>query len=146
MQNNLEKIGYFDKKIPKKFWRFKKKHYLCDIGVWCNGNTTDSGPVILGSSPSTPTKEIAKSLKTKHLAIFLFRFWRDFGVIDSNSAPILSPQMTILPRFSVTEIQRFGLFQIDLVSLGLWVSKRGYQMLADTLFLRNTLLYYFLIR
>ena len=26
-----------------------------DIGVWCNGNTTDSGPVILGSSPSTPT-------------------------------------------------------------------------------------------
>ena len=25
------------------------------IGVWCNGNTTDSGPVILGSSPSTPT-------------------------------------------------------------------------------------------
>ena len=29
MQNNLEKIGYFDKKIPKKFWRFKKKHYLC---------------------------------------------------------------------------------------------------------------------
>ena len=33
-----------------------------DIGVWCNGNTTDSGPVILGSSPSTPTEEIAKSL------------------------------------------------------------------------------------
>ena len=28
-----------------------------DIGVWCNGNTTDSGPVILGSSPSTPTEE-----------------------------------------------------------------------------------------
>ena len=32
------------------------------IGVWCNGNTTDSGPVILGSSPSTPTKKTAKSL------------------------------------------------------------------------------------
>ena len=25
------------------------------IGLWCNGNTTDSGPVILGSSPSSPT-------------------------------------------------------------------------------------------
>ena len=25
------------------------------IGIWCNGNTTDSGPVILGSSPSIPT-------------------------------------------------------------------------------------------
>ena len=25
------------------------------IGVWCNGNTTDSGPVIPGSNPGTPT-------------------------------------------------------------------------------------------
>ena len=26
------------------------------IGLWCNGNTTDSGPVILGSNPGSPTK------------------------------------------------------------------------------------------
>ena len=26
------------------------------IGVWCNGNTTDSGPVIPGSNPGTPTQ------------------------------------------------------------------------------------------
>ena len=34
-------------------------HPLFDYfsGVWCNGNTTDSGPVILGSSPSTPTQK-----------------------------------------------------------------------------------------
>ena len=34
-------------------------HYLATkhIGIWCNGNTTDSGPVILGSSPSIPTNE-----------------------------------------------------------------------------------------
>ena len=34
-------------------------HYLATkhIGIWCNGNTTDSGPVILGSSPSIPTTE-----------------------------------------------------------------------------------------
>ena len=34
-------------------------HYLATkhIGIWCNGNTTDSGPVILGSSPSIPTKQ-----------------------------------------------------------------------------------------
>ena len=25
------------------------------IGLWCNGNTTDSGPVISGSSPDSPT-------------------------------------------------------------------------------------------
>ena len=27
------------------------------IGIWCNGNTTDSGPVIPGSSPGIPTRE-----------------------------------------------------------------------------------------
>ena len=43
-----------------------KKLYLCsvkrkgwlnknDFGLWCNGNTTDSGPVFLGSNPSSPT-------------------------------------------------------------------------------------------
>ena len=26
------------------------------IGIWCNGNTTDSGPVIPGSSPGIPTQ------------------------------------------------------------------------------------------
>ena len=25
------------------------------IGLWCNGNTTDSGPVFSGSSPDSPT-------------------------------------------------------------------------------------------
>ena len=30
-------------------------HVFESIGIWCNGNTTDSGPVILGSSPSIPT-------------------------------------------------------------------------------------------
>ena len=49
---------------------FTKKHYLCtaienngvvlvvrhSIGIWCNGNTTDSGPVFPGSSPGIPTE------------------------------------------------------------------------------------------
>ncbi len=30
------------------------KHIL-NIGIWCNGNTTDSGPVIPGSNPGIPT-------------------------------------------------------------------------------------------
>ena len=29
------------------------------IGLWCNGNTTDSGPVIQGSSPCSPTKSFS---------------------------------------------------------------------------------------
>ena len=32
-------------------------HVFESIGIWCNGNTTDSGPVILGSSPSIPTNK-----------------------------------------------------------------------------------------
>ena len=28
-----------------------------NIGLWCNGNTTDSGPVILGSNPGSPTRK-----------------------------------------------------------------------------------------
>lgn len=37
--------------------------YICTrkhaIGLWCNGNTTDFGSVILGSSPSRPTKNLS---------------------------------------------------------------------------------------
>ena len=34
------------------------------LGIWCNGNTTDSGPVFPGSSPGIPTR---KRLPTKSL-------------------------------------------------------------------------------
>ena len=33
---------------------------VISIGLWCNGNTTDSGPVISGSSPDSPTIFIVK--------------------------------------------------------------------------------------
>ena len=36
---------------------------------------------VLGSSPSVDTKQISKSLKINNLEIFLFLFWRHFGVI-----------------------------------------------------------------
>ena len=31
------------------------------FGVWCNGNTADSGPAFPGSSPGTPTKNLASA-------------------------------------------------------------------------------------
>ena len=39
-----------------------------NIGLWCNGNTTDSGPVFLGSNPSSPTTKniISKIKETVH--------------------------------------------------------------------------------
>ena len=46
------------KKIGQNYCRYEKKQYFCAaIGLWCNGNTTDSGPVIHGSSPCNPTKK-----------------------------------------------------------------------------------------
>ena len=48
------------KKIGEKCCRNKKKPYFCAaIGLWCNGNTTDSGPVIHGSSPCNPTERLS---------------------------------------------------------------------------------------
>ena len=40
------------------------------IGIWCNGNTTDSGPVIPGSSPGIPTKKMQA-----YLGLHLFLFY-----------------------------------------------------------------------
>ena len=34
--------------------------YLCsefEIGLWCNGNTADSGPAFPGSSPGSPAEK-----------------------------------------------------------------------------------------
>ena len=64
-QNKTENFALFYKFSPKSFGSSGKSSTFApaiedrvplarDIGVWCNGNTTDSGPVILGSSPSTP--------------------------------------------------------------------------------------------
>lgn len=39
--------------IPKLFVSLHPQTKI--IGLWCNGNTTDSGPVISGSSPDSPT-------------------------------------------------------------------------------------------
>ena len=45
--------------IKEKFVSLHRKTEMkCSIGLWCNGNTTDSGPVIPGSNPGIPTKSI----------------------------------------------------------------------------------------
>ena len=43
-----------------KYLETGKKPYLCtafkrSTGLWCNGNTADSGPAFPGSSPGSPT-------------------------------------------------------------------------------------------
>ena len=54
------------KKTPEIFGGNQKMLYLCTrnqerngsdvIGIWCNGNTADSGPAFPGSSPGIPTE------------------------------------------------------------------------------------------
>ena len=54
---------FLEKKSAFLFWILKifvSLHPQCknkNIGLWCNGNTTDSGPVIPGSSPGSPTRK-----------------------------------------------------------------------------------------
>ena len=48
--------------IKEKFVSLHRKTEMkCSIGLWCNGNTTDSGPVIPGSNPGSPTQHTDKT-------------------------------------------------------------------------------------
>ena len=48
--------------IKEKFVSLHRKTEMkCSIGLWCNGNTTDSGPVIPGSNPGSPTQHTDKN-------------------------------------------------------------------------------------
>ena len=41
------------------------------IGIWCNGNTADSGPAFPGSSPGSPTESVRES-PTQWLTLSFF--------------------------------------------------------------------------
>ena len=53
--------------------RFDRK-----IGIWCNGNTTDSGPVFPGSNPGIPTHK--PLIKDKVLLNDLEEFFSFLGL------------------------------------------------------------------
>ena len=72
MQRKEPNFAFFYKKVPKNFASSRKSRTFAPhlklvcafFGVWCNGNTADSGPAFPGSSPGTPTKnQVAKSLE-----------------------------------------------------------------------------------
>ena len=81
-RQKVEKIAFFYKKVPKNFASFEKSTTFAPairnkrvlktkFGVWCNGNTADSGPAFPGSSPGTPTKQEGVSMMA-HLFLLLF--------------------------------------------------------------------------
>ena len=58
--------------------RFKGESAAQQIGVWCNGNTADSGPAFPGSSPGTPTLTKASSEMRKSFFVCdIFDFLQD---------------------------------------------------------------------
>ena len=59
---------------------------FADIGIWCNGNTTDSGPVIPGSSPGIPTSSFRLLLKSK-IGIWCNGNTTDSGPVIPGSSP-----------------------------------------------------------
>ena len=42
------------------------------FGVWCNGNTADSGPAFPGSSPGTPTKTNRQVVEVQQPGVFFY--------------------------------------------------------------------------
>ena len=71
------------------------------IGVWCNGNTTDSGPVILGSSPSTPTAE--KPLSTDVVNGFFCSYY--FHESIKHYMCLVEEEVGILHNFIVDDTE-----------------------------------------
>ena len=48
------------------------------IGVWCNGNTADSGPAFSGSSPDTPTQKECNEQYAWLCSFFLCVIFTDY--------------------------------------------------------------------
>ena len=82
-RQKVEKNAFFYKKVPKNFASFEKSTTFAPairnkrvlktkFGVWCNGNTADSGPAFPGSSPGTPTNKELLSYWKQYLAILPF--------------------------------------------------------------------------
>ena len=71
------------------------------IGLWCNGNTADSGPAFPGSSPGSPTfHQLARaSLGCRH---HLLGLWCNGNTADSGPAfPGSSPGSPTKPKESL---------------------------------------------
>src|SRR5574344_1077881 len=72
--NKLVYLFFFRKKMCMNVCVLEKSSNFAaenkTLGIWCNGNTTDSGPVIPGSSPGIPTK----SLLVYREGFFVFYF------------------------------------------------------------------------
>ena len=57
IKNSGKVLAIQEKVVPLHPQFSKSAEANIKFGVWCNGNTADSGPAFPGSSPGTPTKK-----------------------------------------------------------------------------------------
>ena len=75
--------------IKEKFVSLHRKTEMkCSIGLWCNGNTTDSGPVIPGSNPGSPTTHQQKKVCRNARCTFFLVYHRYKSVYFLQAAII----------------------------------------------------------
>ena len=67
---------------------------FADIGIWCNGNTTDSGPVIPGSSPGIPTS-LTLDVLIEFIGIWCNGNTTDSGPVIPGSSPGIPTSLTL---------------------------------------------------
>ena len=63
------------------------------FGVWCNGNTADSGPAFPGSSPGTPTKRVAKFCDSFFVIILLTQ---NYFMVSVPFTSIFCPMVSVV--------------------------------------------------
>ena len=84
---NTEKRNFFHFFMQKKdeniFFTKKSCTFAThlSLGLWCNGNTADSGPAFPGSSPGSPTERFPSG--NLFFLCFLRRCLRDVGLHGS---------------------------------------------------------------
>ena len=54
------------------------------IGLWCNGNTSDSGPDFPGSNPGSPTKKKQRRILTFFAFLFDINKSKDCNSIKKD--------------------------------------------------------------
>ena len=68
-EGKVKKHRFFfaDKKLSSTFASSLRQEHI--IGLWCNGNTTDSGPVIPSSNLGSPTPRPPQSAEVFFVAL-----------------------------------------------------------------------------
>ena len=114
------------------------------IGIWCNGNTTDSGPVIPGSSPGIPTREHLSFRKMLFSYIYLLGIGENFvfySVLQKKRGCVMDLWHTLLFDFN----KIFYLFSASIALIFSFTSFKSSLSFSTLRFISSTRLLPFLL-